>query len=255
VVGSSTASVTRAKTLVVGGETVTDAPVMTIPGDSQLDHISQEIDPSGATQIDGFLGGSFLRNFLVTIDYPKRQLHLQRYANETWRDEFQRVGITLESGPTSTQYVVGSIYPGSDAESKGVMVNDEILAIGGTQLDTLTPITLETSVEADNLLDGTPGTTLAITFGTAMSSAIANQTVERIGSGRRSRWRRSATGTNRSPTRSGFRRRRWRCCSRGRVRRPASVRASSWCAPSSAAWRPAHDPLTCTPRDARSAPA
>jgi C-terminal processing protease CtpA/Prc len=158
---------------------VTDAPVMTIPGDSLLDSISQELDPSGATQVDGLLGGSFLRNFLVTIDYPKGQLHLQRYTNETWKDEFQRVGVTISADPTTgAGYVVRSVYPGSDAESKGILANDEVLVIGETQLATLVPVTLETAVEADSLLEGAPGTTIAVTFGAAGSSSIANQKID-----------------------------------------------------------------------------
>jgi hypothetical protein len=159
VMGNSGASVTRARSITVGGETVAGAPVMTIPGDDLLDGISQELDSSGKTQIDGLLGGSFLRNFLVTVDYPKGQLHLQRYTVETWQDEFKRVGIGLAQTPANSKhwYAVGVVYPGTDAEQQGIRVGNEVWSIGDTpanlvSLDGLDPIA------ADNLLDGTVGT-------------------------------------------------------------------------------------------------
>jgi hypothetical protein len=155
VTGDSSASVTRAAAITVGGETVADVPIMTMPGDDLLDHISHELESSGGQQIDGLLGGSFLRNFLVTIDYPDRHLHLQQYGVQTWRDEFKRAGIDLVQTPPGAQhwYAVGVVYPGTDAAAKGLRFGDQVWSIDGTSLDGLDPIS------ADSLLDGTVGTT------------------------------------------------------------------------------------------------
>lgn len=173
VTGDSGAEVTRAKMLTVGGESVADAAVMTIPGDDLLDGISRELDSSGKTQIDGLLGGSFLRNFLVTIDYPRGQLHLQRYATQTWQDEFKRVGIGLAgTGPGARHsYAVGVVYPGSDAEQKGIRFGNEIWAIDGVSLDGLD------AIDADALLNGTPGTmkTLEVSASDSAASATSVQ--------------------------------------------------------------------------------
>ncbi len=160
VTGDSGASVTRAKTVTVGNETIADVPVMTIPGDELLNGISQELDSSGKTQIDGLLGGSFLRNFLVTVDYPKGQLHLQQYKTQTWQDEFKRVGVGLgATAPGSHHsYAVGVVYAGSDAEQKGIRAGDEIWSIDGMSLDGLDPII------ADSALNGTPRTTKTIVY-------------------------------------------------------------------------------------------
>lgn len=154
VMGDSGASVTRGRTITVGGETIANAPIMTIPGDDLLNGISAELDPSGAKQIDGLLGGSFLRNFLVTIDYPKGQLHLQAYTTQTWVDEFKRVGIGLAGTPPGSHhaYAAGVVYPGSDADSKGIRLGNEIWSIDDVSLDGLDALT------ADTMLDGTPGT-------------------------------------------------------------------------------------------------
>ncbi|MES1207458.1 MAG: aspartyl protease family protein [Pseudomonadota bacterium] len=172
VMGDSGASVSRAQTVTVGGEAVANVPVMTIPGDDLLDGISKELDGSGRTQIDGLLGGSFLRNFLVTVDYPKGQLHLQRYTVQTWHDEFQRVGIGLAQTPHGSNhwYAIGNVYSGTDAEAKGLRVGDEVWAVDGVPLDGLD------SIAADALLDGTVGTTKTLVMANS-DNAIAPVTV------------------------------------------------------------------------------
>jgi hypothetical protein len=160
VMGDSGASVTRTRSITVGSETIMDAPVMTIPGDELLNGISMEVDRSGNTQIDGLLGGSFLRNFLVTIDYPGGQLHLQTYNQQTWVDEFKRVGVGLAQTPSTAKhwYAFGVVYPGTDAYNQKLQVGEEVISIDGTPLDGLDPVT------ADGLLNGTVGTTKTIVY-------------------------------------------------------------------------------------------
>ena len=172
--GASNASLTRAKTITVGGVTVMDAPVMTImsapgaPSDPLLDSISNEL----GTQIDGLLGGSFLRNFLVSIDYPNGQLHLQPYLTPPIPDEFRRVGFTISLDPIGPHFVVASVYPNTDAAAQGIMVNDEVVSVDGTSLASVGHV-----ATADQLLDGTPGSSKMIAFGTTKNPANANQTL------------------------------------------------------------------------------
>ena len=169
--GAATASVTRAKTITVGGVTVMDAPVMTInsaPPDDLLDGISKEL----GTQIDGLLGGSFLRNFLVSIDYPNGQLHLQPYLTPPIPDEFRRVGFTISLDAIGPHFRVVSVYPQTDAAAQGIMGNDEVLSVDGTSLASVGKV-----ATADQLLDGTPGTSKMIAFGATNNPANANQTL------------------------------------------------------------------------------
>ncbi len=172
IAGASNASLTRAKTMTVGGVTVADVPVMTImstPADQLLNGISSEL----GTQIDGLLGGSFLRNFLVTIDYPAGQLHLEPFNTPPIADEFRRVGFTIGLDATGANFVVQSVYPNTDAAAKGVMVGDQITSVDGKSLASVGYV-----ADADALLDGTPGTTKAITFGAKTGTAsLANTTV------------------------------------------------------------------------------
>jgi hypothetical protein len=164
--GPSTAQITRARTLSIGGETVLDPPVMTIPGDSLLDSLSSEL---GYT-LDGLLGGSFLRNFLVTIDYPKGQLHLQRYTSPPIPDEFRRVGFEITLNERGTAFVVDRVYPGTDAASKGIIVGDVVTDIEEVHLDPVAD-----QFTADTMLDGTPGQRKNITFGASTGNpALAN---------------------------------------------------------------------------------
>ena len=165
--GPTTASVTRARTLTVAGETVANAAVMTI-GDTILDGIQTEV----GHPVDGLLGGNFLREFMVTIDYPRRTLHLQRYTAPIIVDEFKRVGIELGAGSGAHRYRVAVVYRGTDAELKQLAVGDELVSINGQALDALD------SVAADGLLSGTVGATHAIALGAARAAGLANTTVD-----------------------------------------------------------------------------
>jgi hypothetical protein len=175
IAGPATAAVTRAQTLTVGTATIADPPVMSIMGtdpsnpDPLLKNISDEIH----IQIDCLLGGSFLRNFLVTIDYPDTELHLEPYVNPPIPDEFRRAGFTIGLDPTGTHFVVASVYPNTDAFSQGIMVNDEVVSIDGTNL----LATFQYVDPADQLLDGTVGTTKMIAFGTTKNPANSGKTL------------------------------------------------------------------------------
>jgi hypothetical protein len=165
--GNTTAMVTRVRTLTVGDATVSNPAVMTI-GDTILDGIQTEV----RHPVDGLLGGNFLREFMVTVDYPQRTLHLQRYTAVAIVDEFKRVGIELGVGSGAHRYVVGNVYRGTDAMAKQISVGDEIVSVDGQALDPLD------SVTADNLLNGTVGATHAIALGSARTAGLANATVD-----------------------------------------------------------------------------
>jgi len=165
--GPTTASVTRARTLTVAGETVANAAVMTI-GDDILDGIQAEV----RHPVDGLLGGNFLRSFMVTVDYPRGTLRLQRYTTAPTVDEFKRIGVELGAGSAAHRYTVGVVYDGTDAKLKLLSVGDEIVSIDGQALDALD------SVAADGLLSGTVGTTHAVALGAARAPGLSNTTVD-----------------------------------------------------------------------------
>jgi hypothetical protein len=165
--GSGSANATRARSITLNGQTVTNVPVLSFD-DTIVDSISSELSET----IDGLFGGDFLREFLLTIDYPHGNVELRRYTTRDHIvDEFQRVGVWLtSSGPTDI--VVGAVHAGSDAQKKGVSKGDQILAIDGMTLSGLDVIT------ADALLDGTPGQTHNVRFGQAESSSLEQKAID-----------------------------------------------------------------------------
>jgi hypothetical protein len=165
--GPTTADVTRARAITVGGQMVANPAVMTV-GDALLDALQDEVK----MPVDGLLGGSYLREFLVTIDYPARRLVLRRYVPPVAiKDEFKRVGIDLGPGSPAHRYTIGKVYANTDAQRQQLTIGDELVSIDGTNLDGVDGIT------ADGLLNGDVGTTKQIGLGAAAVAALANTTV------------------------------------------------------------------------------
>jgi hypothetical protein len=148
---SSSASVTRLRSFSVGGEEVSGLVASASTGfDASLDAASQEV---GRT-IDGLVGGSFLRDFYVTVDYPRTELVLQRYTEGAPTfDAFDCVGVLVaEDG------AVAQVFAGSDAEKQGVVVGDVIVAVDGT------PLAGKGTLAIRDLLSGPVGSTKKVTL-------------------------------------------------------------------------------------------
>jgi hypothetical protein len=151
--GTATTNVARLRSVSVAGAEVKDpvaASATTV--DELMVHLSDEV---GHT-IDGLLGAPYLREFYVTVDYPNRVLRLYRYADESHvLDDYRKVGIEiggiLSRGGNS--FVVQKVYPGTDAEAKGIHLLDNLLGVDGVLLFDLDVATV------DRKLRGPVGTT------------------------------------------------------------------------------------------------
>lgn len=159
--GQTTNNLIRLRSVVVGGAEVTDPAAASGSGIETL--VASLSDEVGQT-VDGMLGGTFLREFYVTVGYPEGSLILERYANRSFiHDEFRRVGIelALASHPPPT-YVVQQIYPNTNAEitlaRADVREGDSILAVDGKTLP-------DDPAAADAMFLGNVGTTHDVTFG------------------------------------------------------------------------------------------
>jgi C-terminal processing protease CtpA/Prc len=111
--------------------------------------------------VDGLLGAPYLREFYVTVDYPNRTLRLYRYADESYiLDDYRRVGIELGTiiSATGNSFVVQRVYPGTDAERKGIRERDNILSIDGQFLFALD------AAAVDRKLRGPVGTSRQLGF-------------------------------------------------------------------------------------------
>ena len=100
--GQTRARVTRSRSVSVAGQEVTNIPVMAFDN-AIIDSMSTEL----GYPVDGLLGGDFLREFAVTIDYPAGQLMLSRYATRDHIvDEFKRVGLWLAASGATCRTMV-----------------------------------------------------------------------------------------------------------------------------------------------------
>lgn len=157
VMGSTGLTLTRAKTLSLGGAEVPGVLVASLDSTNVFTALSAEVKQN----VDGLIGGTFLREFLVTVDYAGEQVLLRRYpARDHVHDEFTRVGVALApiatAMPGQPHYEVQLVFPGSDAETQGLKVGDDVISIDGTSLE---PLDLEA---ASALLLGAAGTTKAL---------------------------------------------------------------------------------------------
>ena len=167
--GLSSSSVTRLKSVVVGGAEVTALPASEDPSvENLLDGIGSEV----GHPVEGLIGGSYLREFYVTVDYPARSLVLQRYATRDHiTDEFERVGVAMTAPDVTGKALVTTVFPGTDATKLGVVAGDAITAIDGTLLRGLG------GTRSSALLSGNVGAVKMVTFGAAKAPALSGQTV------------------------------------------------------------------------------
>jgi hypothetical protein len=159
VMGVASGSATRLRSLTIGSsgaaKEIDGVPALSI-GDSLLDSLQAEV----GHPVDALIGGTFLRNFVINIDYGSGRLTLRPYTTpDPLEDEFRRVGLTLTSGADG-HYYTGSAFPGTDAAN-----NPQIpQCFFGSQVTTIAgqaPNGLQ-ALAADRLLRGQIGDTRQI---------------------------------------------------------------------------------------------
>ncbi len=167
----SSSAVTRVRSFSVGGQEVAG---LVASSDSALEATLDDVASEIGQDVDGLIGGSFLRDFYVTVDYPGGALGLRRYTTGApTYDSFDRVGVTVvppttgSSGPMTVAYV----FSGTDAAAHGVMVGDVIVAIDGQPLAGLG------STAIDVLLSGPVGSTKSVQFGTTGAPTLSMRSV------------------------------------------------------------------------------
>lgn len=150
--GMGSSKAMRLRSVVVAGAEVQGAPAISSPLD--LSQLAAEV----GHPVEGLLGGTYLREFLVTVDYPSQQLTLRRYdTRDHIRDEFQRVGVLISQSGGS--FSVAYVFPNTDAANNPNLtclqgnqrLGSELISVDGTALTGLA------GEDADHLLRGTPG--------------------------------------------------------------------------------------------------
>jgi len=130
--GSVTTRVARASSFTLEGTAPT--PDVLVTSDVPIDFDALARETNGP--IEGLLGGSFLRNYAVTIDYPAHTVSFARYTDTAHvQDEFVRVGIQLRVDVSAVR-VRAVIDPSSvsrtlTATERACLVNATVISIDG----------------------------------------------------------------------------------------------------------------------------
>ena len=125
---------TRVWSLRLAGEVEeSSVAALVLPGTDIFAGIAAEV----GVPVRGLVGGSFLRNYLTTIDYPGDEISLSRYANLDHVDasEFVRPGFTM--GRYAGVWLVQDVHPGTAAAAAGIVANDQVVAIDGDDISGL----------------------------------------------------------------------------------------------------------------------
>jgi hypothetical protein len=131
---------------------VSSVPVLVLPDDSIFDALSQETGRGVAAVV----GGSYLRWFLATLDYPDQVLVLRRYRDPSHIDPDEFIGVGFEIEPSANQWQVSTVYPGTDAEGEGLEVGDVVYALDGTDIGGLSASAVDELVAGFELGDELP---------------------------------------------------------------------------------------------------
>jgi len=158
--GTTSISVARLKSVSIGGEEVKGLIASEDETfEKALDAVSLEI----GQKLDGLIGGSYLRNFYVTIDYPNTTFHLRRYAEGApTYDAFDRVAFSVN---TKTK-LIEQVIAGTKAEEMGLTKGDEVLEVDGVAIDS-----------AEVSMAGEIGSSKMIHFGKTAKPELSMQTV------------------------------------------------------------------------------
>jgi hypothetical protein len=110
----------RAKSLEMGATNVSDIVIRLS---------TQKGGLTTGSSMDGLIGPDVLKQFLVTFDYSRKQLILEKNANYGKRDTWDRLGAWL--GQQGDHFVVIDVIEGSAAAKGGLKKDDEVLAVNG----------------------------------------------------------------------------------------------------------------------------
>jgi hypothetical protein len=137
--GTSKSTVARASSIAIGSVEAKDVIMVGDPAfDKFLDSVAKEV----GHPIDG-------SSFIVDIGHS----------------------VGFELGTEGTSFLVASVVPGTDAETKGVVRGDQVEEIDGKVLSNIT------LSEVSELVSGAIGKSHAVKFGSAASPTISNQTL------------------------------------------------------------------------------
>lgn len=110
-------------------------PELTIFGVPTPPSIWDIIDlPSSSAEGDGTVGHGFLKNFNITIDFPRRRVWMENFKTPLSNTEEGDVGLSAGYDPTSKRTIVYRVTPESPADAAGIKEGDSVLMVDGEDL-------------------------------------------------------------------------------------------------------------------------
>lgn len=108
----------------------TSVAALVVPGWNLFDLISSEV----GTEVDAIVGGTFMRYFVTTIDYPAGEIVLAEYSDPSHIDprEYVRPGFDLVR--SNGRWVVSDVFPGTDAVAQGIQSGETVEQLGGVDI-------------------------------------------------------------------------------------------------------------------------
>lgn len=119
---------TRVWRVAAADASVDDVEAIVVPGSTLFTALSLETQ----RPVRALLGGKFLRSFATTIDYQAGMVRLARYLDPTHIDPDEWIGPGFRATLSGVDWTITTVYPGSDAAAKGVLVGDELRMVDGT---------------------------------------------------------------------------------------------------------------------------
>lgn len=143
------ARLTRLKTIQVGGaETRSEAAL--VLADTRF---WSDLAASLGREVELILGGSYLRQFKVDMDYPARTLRLGKlppYWDVEW-SEFTYPGFTFCRSASEDALAVLDVFTGTEADKAGIKSGGLIIAVNGKLVGSQTAADIRASLRKVNI--------------------------------------------------------------------------------------------------------
>ncbi len=126
--GREKTELTRLRELRLGAAVLQNVPAMITSESTFLRPLSEEV----GSKVGLLIGGSALRHFAVTVDYPRRRVVLRRFLRQDHlpADEYVAPGLSLCPARSGGGFSVLAPYEGTDAAQK-VKSGERLIAVEG----------------------------------------------------------------------------------------------------------------------------
>ncbi len=91
--------------------------------------------PASDAQSDGTVGFGFLSHFNLTFDYSRRRVWLEKWSEPVENEAPGDLGISAHFDRQKKRTVISLVAPGSPAGDAGIKLDDDLLSVGGVDLE------------------------------------------------------------------------------------------------------------------------